>query len=85
MAALGLALAGCQQSAPPREGANVRPRLALLTSLPIMFEETLTLDAPANPLLASLDEVYEVEAVDGPEPLPPGGLLLAIQPQALTA
>lgn len=81
---LYLLLAACQQ-AHPASSHRDRPSLALLTSLPILFGETLTLDMPANPLLEALEQKYRVNAVDGPERLPARGLLLAIQPQAMTA
>lgn len=77
-----LSLAGC--SAQPQPAA-AKPKLALLTSLPIVFGEGFTLDAPRNALLTALEEEYEVVPVDGPEQLPSRGLLLAIQPQALIA
>lgn len=86
---LGLGLAGCEQeAAPARQGSAEVQRqtdLALLTSLPIVFGERLSLDTPANPLLARLEQDFDVRPVDGPEQLQPGGLLLAAQPQALTA
>ena len=80
-----LALAGCQERAQPAAQGSGKPGLALLTSLPIAFGESFTLDAPKSPLLARLEERFTVIPVDGPEPLEKGGLLLAIQPQALTA
>ena len=82
--ALALALVGCAQKggSPPNPD---KPELALLTSLPIVFSESFGLDAPPNPLLKALEDEYAVRPVDGPEQLKPLGLLLAIQPQALTA
>ena len=82
--ALALALVGCAQKggSPPNSD---KPELALLTSLPIVFSESFGLDAPPNPLLKALEDDYAVRPVDGPEQLTPLGLLLAIQPQALTA
>lgn len=82
-ALLWLALTGCQKREPPP--AEARPPLALLTSLPIAFGEEFTLEGPKPPLLARLEQDYEVVPVDGPEQLRPSSLLLAIQPQALTA
>jgi hypothetical protein len=82
--ALWLALAGCTQTtgSPP---VAEKPDLALLTSLPIVFGESFGFDAPPSALLKVLEENYAVRPVDGPEQLKRGGLLLAIQPQALTA
>lgn len=83
---LWLALAGCrQENAPPQGQEEAKPDLALLTSLPIVFGESFGLEAPPSPLLKALEEDFTVRPVDGPEQLRPGGLLLAIQPQALTA
>ncbi|WP_300972825.1 DUF4350 domain-containing protein [Sphingomonas sp. LHG3406-1] len=82
-AMMGLALAAC--SAEPTSAPAARPDLALLTSLPILFGERFGLDAPKSPLLDALEASYAVRPVDGPEQLAPGGLLLAAQPQALTA
>lgn len=79
----GLALAACSAGPPPTP--SEKPDLALLTSLPIVFGEGFTLDLPKSPLLAALEERYSVRPVDGPEQLRADGLLLAIQPQALTA
>ena len=82
---LSLLLGSCEQEAKPVRSEASRPELALLTSLPIVFSESFSLDASRNPLLARLEQGYAVRPVDGPEQLVTGGLLLAIQPQALTA
>lgn len=83
---LALALAGCrQEAARPPSNWEAKPDLALLTSLPIVFGERFGLDAPPSPLLKALEERFTVRAVDGPEQLRPMGLLLAVQPQAMTA
>lgn len=82
-ALLWLALTGCAPAAPDPPAA--KPELALLTSLPILFGEQFTLEPPPSPLRDRLERDFRLTAVDGPERLPPGGLLLAIQPQALTA
>lgn len=79
-----LLLAGCREPA-VADKEQARPELALLTSLPIVFGESFSLDPPESPLLKKLEERFAVRPVDGPEQLPPGGVLLAIQPQALTA
>ena len=85
-ALLALALLACREE-PARPGAPTEPKptLSLLTSLPLVFGESLALDAPKHPLMARLEQDFEVQLVDGPEELPGSGLLLAIQPQALTA
>lgn len=80
---LMLAMLGGCQAEPARPAA--KPELALLTSLPIVFGESFGLDQPRSPLLTELEERYTVVPIDGPEQLKPGGVLLAIQPQALTA
>lgn len=97
-ALLALALLACreQQAAPagvsaedaPRnEAANaaVRPGVALLTSLPLVLAESFSLEPARHPLTDALERRFTLTLVDGPEKLAPGGLLLAIQPQALTA
>jgi hypothetical protein len=81
---LALALAGCRDEAAPTRSAP-SSELALLTSLPLALSEGFTLDAPNHPLMDRLERSYSVRLVDGPEQLRPGGLLLAVQPQALTA
>ena len=83
-ALIALALAACREapagSAPQRQG-----ELALLTSLPIGLGEGFNLDAPKHPLMSRLEQSYSVRLVDGPDGLRVRGLLLAVQPQALTA
>lgn len=81
---LAATLSACQADSRAPSQA-VRPELGLLTSLPIAFGESFALDQPASPLLQELEESFSVRPVDGPEQLPPGGLLLAAQPQAMTA
>lgn len=81
---LAVALTSCRAGSSPPAG-DVRPALALLSSLPIAFGEDFGLDQQASPLLRELEEKFTVTPIDGPEQLPPGGLLLAAQPQALTA
>lgn len=84
-ALLALLLMSCraEPAAPPPEKTG-KGELALLTSLPLAFSEGFSLQAPPHPAMRSLEERYTVRLVDGPEQLPAGGLLLAIQPQALT-
>ena len=81
---LALALAGCGDEAAPARLAP-SPDLALLTSLPLALGEGFTLDAPNHPLMDQLERSYSVRLIDGPEQLRAGGLMLAVQPQALTA
>lgn len=81
LTALLLGACQAQSQSQPAE----RPELALLTSLPIVFGERFGLDQQRSPLLADLEQGFTVTPVDGPEQLKPGGLLLAAQPQALTA
>ena len=77
------ALAACDGGGAPAGAA--KPDLALLTSLPIAFGESFGLERARNPLLEELEGRFTVTPVDGPEQLPPQGLLLAVQPQAMTA
>ncbi|QIL03084.1 hypothetical protein G7078_10045 [Sphingomonas sinipercae] len=71
---------------PPRAG-NARPQLLLLTTLPIVFPEQLTLDAPASPVLAALERRYRVEPISTADAADLRGarLLLMAQPQAQPA
>jgi len=82
-AALLLLTAGCQQV--PETPATPPATLYLLTGLPLAFGEGFTLAAPRSPIMAALGQPYRVVLVDGPESLPPHGLLLAAQPRALTS
>jgi hypothetical protein len=80
---LAAALAACNGGGAPAGAA--KPDLALLTSLPIAFGESFGLETARNPLLEELESRFTVTPVDGPEQLPPQALLLAVQPQAMTA
>lgn len=83
LAALVLALAApaaCRE-APP----EAKPELYLITSLPLLFAEQFSLDAKQPPVVAALERDYRLTAIDLPSQLPPGALLLAIQPRALPA
>lgn len=83
---LALLAAACEaDDTAPVQPAREKPSLALLTSLPIGFGEGFTLDAAPHPVMQRLEQDFAVTLIDGPEQLPAGGLLLAIQPQALTA
>ena len=81
---IGLALGSCSAGSQAPAGSP-KPELALLTSLPIAFGENFSLDQERSPLLEQLERRFVVTPVDGPERLRAGGLLLAAQPQALTA
>ena len=83
---LALMLLACREQ-PARSGpaGSAKPRLGLLTSLPLLFGEGFGLDAAKHPLMERLERDYDVRLIDGPEELDRNGLLLAVQPQALTA
>lgn len=81
---LAATLVACDGGGKASAGA-AKPGLALLTSLPIAFGESFGLERARNLLLEDLEGRFTVTPVDGPEQLPPGGLLLAVQPQAMTA
>lgn len=84
--ALAIVAVACGNGAAPEARREQKQeQLALLTSLPLVFSEDFSLEAPKHPLMASLERQYRVTSVDGPEQLERGGLLLAVQPQALTA
>ncbi len=72
---------------PPERPAGERPELMLLTSLPILFPERLTLDAPASPVLEALQSRYRVVpiSVTAASELSDRKLLLMAQPQAQPA
>lgn len=70
----------------PRPPAQ-RPRLLLLTSLPLLFSEGFTIEKSGSPAMKALRSRYRVEPIsvtDGAE-LAKGRLLLMAQPQAQTA
>jgi hypothetical protein len=81
---LAVVLGSCEAGGEAPAG-EARPGLALLSSLPIAFGESFGLEQQRSPLLEQLEESFQVRPVDGPEQVPPNGLLLAVQPQALTA
>jgi hypothetical protein len=62
-----------------------KPQLHLLTSLPLLFGEQFGLDQPRPPITAALEQRYRLTAVDVATQLPPGAILLAVQPRALPA
>lgn len=85
-ALVALLTVACRETNTPPAGPSTdKPSVALLTSLPLMFGEGFTLDAPPHPAMQRLERDFAVTPIDGPEQLPPRGVLLAAQPQALTA
>lgn len=64
-----------------------RPRLLLITSLPIIFNEDFSLKGGGSPVLKKLGEAYRVSpiSVTSPSELAIGNLLLMAHPQAQTA
>ena len=64
-----------------------RPVLLLLTSLPVMFGDELSLEAAGSPLLEALETRYRVRAIatTSPEELAGGRLLLMAHPLAQPA
>jgi hypothetical protein len=72
---------------PPERPAGERPELMLLTTLPIVFPERFTLDAPASPALEALQSRYRVVpiSVSAASELAMRKLLLMAQPQAQPA
>jgi len=83
-AAFGLSLRDRQIEERP---AAARPELLLLTSLPIIFPEEFSLDAPASPVLAALQSRYAVTPISIADSTALDGkrLLLMAQPQAQPA
>ncbi len=82
-----LALAKSTPPAPAERPAAQRPELMLLTTLPIVFPERLTLDAPSSPALAALQSRYRLVPISVTDAQELGGrrLLLMAQPQAQPA
>lgn len=74
-----------EQPAPARSSAE-RPRLLLLTSLPLVFSDRFSLDG-GSPALSALQHRYRVEpiSVSSPAELGKGRLLLMAHPLAQTA
>lgn len=85
--ALLLTFARSEPPPPPERPVGQRPELMLLTSLPILFPERLTLDAPASPVLEALQSRYRVVpvSVTAAGELGNRKLLLMAQPQAQPA
>ncbi len=71
---------------PPRTAAQ-KPKLALLTSLPLIFAESFSLQSGGSPALERLEQYYEVDAIgvsDGAS-LAGQSLLLMAHPRAQPA
>lgn len=85
-AAAGLVLKE-QSSALPQRSAGERPKLLLLTSLPIVFPETFTLEGSKSPALAALQQRYTVTPISTADAGSLDGhrLLLMAQPHAQPA
>lgn len=85
--ALLLTLAKSAPPAPPERPAAQRPELMLLTTLPIVFPERLTLESAGSPALEALQSRYRVIpiSVTAASELGSRRLLLMAQPQAQPA
>lgn len=79
-----LALAARNGSPQPLPAGNERPRLLLLTSLPLVFGEGFALDGGGSPALTALERRYRVEPISttAAAELAPARLLLMAQPHA---
>lgn len=62
-ALFGLLAIGWNHSAPKPASSSERPQLALLTSLPIMFGEGFSLDAPSSPVRQRLEADYQLHPI----------------------
>jgi hypothetical protein len=87
VAAAFAAVQGSQQTGTAVVEAGSRPKLLLLTGLPLVFGERLSLDQPGSPVLQRLEERYRVEpiSVARAEALRGNRLLLMAQPLAQPA
>lgn len=83
---VALVIDGPRATLPPRP-AGERPQLLVLTSLPILFPETITLDARAPPVLAALESRYALSPISVADRASLDGhrLLLMAQPFAQPA
>lgn len=80
-----LLLAGCQDATEAGNPRLPKPKLFLLTPLPIVWSESFGIDQQGSPVLTALERDYRVTPVDLPGQVPDGALLLAAQPRALPA
>lgn len=85
--AVAVALRSNRSPVPGPRPLSKRPQLMLLTTLPIVFPETLSLDAPPSPALKALQTRYRVDpiSVTDADSLDSNRLLLMAQPQAQPA
>ena len=86
IAAAGLAYVADREQAPPAERSG-KPRLMLLTTLPLVFGERFGLEGGGSPALKALETRYQVTAVGvaDAETLKQGRLLLMAHPLAQPA
>lgn len=82
LALLAAAPGGCRDA--PSAPAD-KPEIHLLTSLPLLFGESFSLEAERPAVTALLEDRYRLTPIDLPSQLPQGATLLAIQPRALPA
>ena len=84
---IALFLAACTQGESQHAPRSERPQLLLLTSLPIAFGESFSIEAAGSPLLEALEKRYRVKpiATASPEALDGAKLLLMAQPHAQPA
>jgi hypothetical protein len=87
LAAAALAFGSSRPKSPPPRPVAKRPRLLLLTSLPLMFREGFSLKGNGSEVLKRLQGRYRVEpvSVSSPTELGKARLLLMAQPLAQTA
>lgn len=87
IAALAVALVERPTASLPPRPADERPQLLLLTSLPILFPEDLSLESKPQPVLAALRSRYSVTPISLADRSSLDGrrLLLMAQPQAQPA
>lgn len=85
--ALLLTVGGGATSVPATRAPAERPQLMLLTSLPIVFPEQMTLDSAPSPALEALSSRYQVVPINlaDRQALTGRDLLLMAQPQAQPA
>jgi len=76
-----------REQEPPGPSAMQRPKLLLLTSLPLMFGEDFSLKDGGSPALSKLESRYRIVpiSVTSDAELGKGRMLLMAQPQAQTA
>lgn len=83
---VALAVEGPRPGFPPRSEAD-RPKLLLLTSLPILFPDKVTLESKPEPVMPALKSRYSLVPISVSDPASLDGqrLLLMAQPQAQPA